>query len=312
MTVLAITLPIYLAIALGYGAVRAGWFTAAHMQMLGQYVMNIAMPAMLFNAMATRAVSEVFLADYALVIGLAGLATITLGYLWFSRAGVGASRRAVAILGMTCPNSAFIGYPVMLLIFPDLAGVVLALNFLVENIVLVPICLILLDMAGADHGAHVTRRLAQVFMNFIRRPMMIGLLLGLIVSALQIPVPGPVLRLTGMLAESAAAPALIIIGGSLVGLSTHGNRLVAAQIAFGKLLVQPALVALVLLAGGLFGLHLSADLFTAALLWGAMPMFGIYTVLAQQQGHEGMASIAMMVTTSLAFFTLSAFLIFLL
>ena len=41
------------------------------------------------------------------------------------------------------------------------------------------------------------------------------------------------------------------------------------------------------------------------ILSAAMPMFGIYTVLAQEQGLEGLASIAMLAATSAAFVTLS-------
>ena len=46
----------------------------------------------------------------------------------------------------------------------------------------------------------------------------------------------------------------------------------------------------------------------AVILSAAMPMFGIYTLLAQDYGHEGIASIALLGATAGAFFTLSAFL----
>jgi uncharacterized membrane protein YfbV (UPF0208 family) len=39
-----------------------------------------------------------------------------------------------------------------------------------------------------------------------------------------------------------------------------------------------------------------------------MPMLGIYAILSQRHGHEGISSAALLVTTVASFFTLSAFL----
>ena len=46
----------------------------------------------------------------------------------------------------------------------------------------------------------------------------------------------------------------------------------------------------------------------ALLLTGAMPMMGIYAILAQRHGHEGLASAALLVGTMASFFTLSGLL----
>jgi len=45
---------------------------------------------------------------------------------------------------------------------------------------------------------------------------------------------------------------------------------------------------------------------TAALLTGALPMLGIYTILSQRHGHGTVSAAALLVTTVLSFFTLSA------
>jgi len=145
--ILTITLPIYATILLGYLIVAKGWFSASDMRTLGRYVLNIALPALLFNAVASRDIAEVFHFGYMLVFLSGGLATIVLAGVWFHATDPDKARRAVAIMGSTCPNSGFVGYPVMLLAFPDIAGLVLALNMLVENLVLIPICLVWVEMA---------------------------------------------------------------------------------------------------------------------------------------------------------------------
>jgi len=308
--ILGITFPIYAAIALGYLVVRQNWFSAADMRTLGKYVMNIALPALLFNAVASRDVAEVFQPGYVIAFAAGGLSMITLAFVWFSFTATDKPRRAIAVLGSACPNSGFIGFPVMLLIFPDLAGVILALNMLVENIILIPICLVLMDMAREGAHKSVAHQIAGILMNVLRRPMVIGLLLGLAVSVLKIPMPDSATRLFQMLAASASALSLIVIGGALVGLPLRGNQILATQIAAAKLLVHPALVALAVFLLPMIGVaNLSPDMATAVVLSAAMPMFGIYTVLAQEHGLEGLASIAMLLTTSLAFFTLTALLL---
>ena len=55
-----------------------------------------------------------------------------------------------------------------------------------------------------------------------------------------------------------------------------------------------------------------ADLAMAAIITAAVPMFTIYALFAQELGHEGMASIAQVLATTLGFFTLSAVLFVLL
>jgi malonate transporter and related proteins len=47
---------------------------------------------------------------------------------------------------------------------------------------------------------------------------------------------------------------------------------------------------------------------TAAIALAAMPMLGIYPVLAQKHGHEGFCAAALLVTTVASFFTLSGLL----
>ncbi len=308
--IFAITFPIYGAIAIGYLIVARGWFSSTDMRTMGKYVLNIALPALLFNTVASRDIAQVFHPGYLLVFLSGGLAVIGFAFAWFSVTGTGQARRAVAVMGCACPNSGFIGYPVMLLTFPDLAGVILALNMLVENFVLIPICLILMQLAKKDRAGSVPRAIALAMLGVLKRPMVIGLLLGLAVSVAQIPVPQAVTGLFAMLAVSASALSLIVVGGSMVGLDLSGNQWRALQVAFGKLLLHPLFVALAAGALPLLGLAaLSPQMYVAVILSAAMPMFGIYTVLAQELDQEGAASVAMLAATSLAFVTLSVLLV---
>lgn len=307
--ILTITFPIFALIGVGYGAVRAGLFAPSDMKVLGKYVLNIALPALLFNGVATRDLGEVLNLGYVSVFALGSLLTVALTFVWFTLQGTGPARRAIAVMGSTCPNSGFVGYPVMLLVFPDVAGVVLALNMVVENFLLIPLSLMLLEASRDRQGKSLLRIAGRIILGVLRRPMVIGLMLGLVVMLSGLPVPLMVTRLMGVLAASASAIALFVIGGSLVGLPVVGQRVLAVQIVAGKLLLHPLMTALVLFSLPLIGLPvLTGEMAIAVVLSTAMPMFGIYTLLAQDYGHEGIASIALLGATAGAFFTLSALL----
>ncbi|MCK0170936.1 AEC family transporter [Aliiroseovarius sp. S1123] len=305
LAILAITFPIYAAIALGYATTRGGWFKPADMRVLGGYVMNIALPALLFHAVATRSVAEVFNLAYMSVFMAGGLATIALAWGWFRVTGVDASRRGVAVMGTTCPNTGFVGYPVMLLAFPDLAGSILAMNMLVENFVLIPIALAIMEMGREGPHESPAAKMRSVILSVLKRPMVVALAAGLVVSISGLTLPEPALRLFGMLAASASALALFVIGGSLVGLPLIGNRALAMQITLGKLFLHPAMVFVALLV---LGAGLSPELQSAVILSAAMPIFTIYTVFAMEHGREGVASLALLGTTVGAFITLTLFL----
>lgn len=308
LQILSITFPIYAAVAIGYFTVRGGLFARADMKVLGAYVLNIALPALLFSAIATRPITEVLDTGYLLAYLIGGLVMVVISWLWFSLTAKNEARRAVAIMGATCSNSAYIGYPLMLLAFPSLAGPVLAMNFLVETLVLIPISLMFLESSRAQSGIHPVIRFLSVLKSVLRQPMIFGLLAGLAVSFLGLPVPDSVHRLMSMLAASASALALVVIGGTLAGLPLRGHSGFAAQIVAAKLLVHPVVVALVTAGLIALGLGPTGDLARIVIISSAIPMFTIYAVFAQAHGEEAVASIAQLAATSAAFITLSVLL----
>jgi predicted permease len=179
---------------------------------------------------------------------------------------------------------------------------------LVENFVIIPVCLALMEASKAG-DAHILRRIANILFGVLKRPMVLGLIAGLIVSLAGVGIPEPISRIFTMLAASASALALFVIGGGLVGAPLRGNWANAVQIALGKLLLNPAMAALALLVLPALGLApLTPELAAAVVISAAIPMFSIYVIFAQEMGHEGMASIAQITATSAAFVTLSALL----
>lgn len=313
LEIIGITFPVFGLIALGYAVVWKGLFSQDDLKVFGKYVLNIALPALLFSALARNPISEVFQPEYIAIYGIASLGSMGLSYLWFTLRPTGPARRAIAVMGAGCPNSGYLGLPILMLAFPNVAASAISMNLIVENLVMVPLSLLLLDLSRPRDGQSMAKLLGGIFLGILKRPMIIGMILGMLTSIFGGHLPVPFERLTTLLAGSTAPIALMVIGGSLVGLPLQGNLSMALQIVVTKLILHPALAALTIMAWAALGLSGMDPTLAAALIVSAsMPMLGIYAILAQDYGHAGMASMAMLGSVVFGFFTSSALLFLLL
>ncbi|MBK9133528.1 MAG: AEC family transporter [Betaproteobacteria bacterium] len=298
--VLSITAPIYLLIGLGYVAGRARLFAAAELRVLGRFVLMFSMPALLFDAVSRRRLAEVLDPVYMTAYAVASVTLLLGGLAWARwRRGAPMSLAALQGLGMCSSNSGYVGYPVLQQLLGPAAGSVLALTVLVENLVVIPLGIALADAGG--HGS-VRRALVQAFANLWRNPLVVAIVAGLVFALFGLELPGPVQRTVSILAAAAAPVALFVIGGTLVGLQLEGVRGDLVRVVLGKLVLHPLAV-----LGMLWLLPpLPAHLHLGAVVLAAMPMMGIYPVLAQKHHHERFCAAALLAATVASFFTLSA------
>lgn len=309
LDILSITGPIYIAIALGFLMTRIGIFTKENMQIFGKFAIYLALPALLFKTLSQRPLNEIINIGY-LAAYLAGTMTIIgLGYLLCRRlAGLSPIKSTIYVMGMSCSNSGFVGYPILLLSMAPVAGVSLALNMTVENLVIIPLMLALAERDRITPGLwyHVV---GQSLARLSRNPMIIGLVTGFLVSATGVKLPEIITRTVNIFAMSSVPVALFVIGGALVGLPIKGMGLQVAPIVIGKLILHPLAVFLAILALPVLGFPaLDASLSMAAVVMAATPMMSIYTILAQIYGEEALSAAAMLIGNAVSFFTLSGLL----
>ena len=306
LDILGITGPIYIAIFLGFVTVRRGWFSAADIRAFGKFVLHLALPSMLFNALVRRPIADILVPGYVLAYLAASLVVVAGGLFWRRRlCGEAPSTAVVQVMGMVCSNSGYVGFPILLLTLAPVAGVALALNMVVENLIVIPLLLALAERGRGEGGAwwQVVR---QSLARLARNPLILGLAAGLLVALTGWQLPQPLQRTVDLFAAASAALSLFVIGGSLVGLPLRGMVRAVAPVVVVKLLVFPAFVFLAVQALPLLGFApLSLPLQQAAVLMAAMPMMGIYPVLALQYGLQGLAATAMLVATVVSFATIN-------
>ena len=302
--ILAITAPIYIAIVLGYGLTRWGVFQKSDMRGFGTFVIKVSLPAMLFNALSNTHVKDIFQPAYLAAYALASLATVALALAWSMKVKKESfSQSSCYAMGMSCPNSGFVGYPVVLLSLGSIAGVVLALNMIVELFLIIPI---LMAWADAQEGQNsAVQVLLQTLRGMLKNTLLWGIVLGFLFSWFEIQLPQSLNRTVTLFSQASGALSLFVIGGSLVGLSVKGMGPRVSQIAVGKLILHPFMMVGVLM----WVLPITEPpLRAAAVLSCAMPMFGIYPILTQKHGHDGLSAAALLVTTMASFFSLNGLL----
>jgi malonate transporter len=300
--ILNITLPIFILIGLGYGLVRSGMFAPEHMRALGRIVISVALPAVIIRALSNSSVAEVFNVKYIVAYGGASLLILCIGL----AIGLLLRRRSLTVaairsLGMTNSNSAFIGFPVAYQLLGAPAVVGLALNAIIENVLIIPTALALAEIGRGDRDG-LRRVLARTAVSLAKTPILIAVAFGMLLTVTGLGLPVPIARAVDMVANVAAAGSLLVIGGNLVGLQTKGLLTTISIIGTGKLLLHPLAV-----LGGITLVGMSdPDMRAAALIFAACPMLSIFPLLGARYGEEGPCAAALLATTIASFFTLSA------
>ncbi|EPB4932320.1 AEC family transporter [Vibrio fluvialis] len=115
MNVLSVVFPIFLVIFLGYLCVRRRLISATSVAEMGRYVMYLALPAVIVKTLIDLPLDDLFNLRYLLAYLLTSVSVMVLGYWLLNKAGAQSKLdSAVMMTGMVVPNSAFVGYPIML------------------------------------------------------------------------------------------------------------------------------------------------------------------------------------------------------
>lgn len=299
MTLIDTLLPLFLLIALGFGAIRAGVVAAGAVPALGALVIRLALPALVFLALSRRPPAEVFEPTLFTAYAVGSLATMGLCVM-VARAllGLGRAETAVVAIGVSMANSGFMGFPIgQAVLGAETAATVLAHTMLVENLVILPLGLMLLARAQSAQGAG--QGLAGAL---LRNPLIIAIVAGVALATTGLHLPGVIRGVLDLLAQLAAPLALLVIGGMLASTPGGGARVPVVLILAGKLALHPLAVwaALLAMPGA------PSPLAGAGVLFASMPMVTIFPLLCAPAGAAAgrLAALALMVATLGSFATL--------
>jgi predicted permease len=264
------------------------------------------MPGLIIHTLSSMKIEQVIDLNFILAYGLGSL--LMLGLVLFLSLKVFKDEPVLASLkamGVSMSNTPYFGFPVLLQVVESSAGQAFSMALLVETIVIIPLCMALLEFNNSrSSGMSLGPILIRLHKRMLRNPLLIAIITGMLISALNIPLPDPINITLKMLGGSSATIALFVIGASLVGSPLKGELGSITPVLIGKLVLHPLMVALLIWLLPPFDPQLQL----AAILLAAMPMMSIYPIFGSQYGYRNFTASTLMLTTICAFFSISAIL----
>ena len=235
-------LPVFALILAGYLAARFAILGHAATDSINRFVVYLALPALLFQAMATIAGRQLANLHFLLAFGGGMLITFGLCFALQRRGGQSLTDAGIEGLAAGYANTGFLGIPLCLVLFgrESLPPVIIATLLTACFLFAIVIVMIEVDRHGrSDFGP----ALGNVSLTLLRNPLLVAPVLGMIFAATGLPLPSPVDRFATLLGNAASPCALVAIGLFLAQQSGgHDNRAVL-RLVLMKLLLHPAITA---------------------------------------------------------------------
>ncbi len=297
MSPLAIVLPVFGLIAIGFAAARTGLINDKVGDGLSDFVFTVAVPCLLFKTLATADVPEASPWIYWVVYFSAVIVVWTTAHLAVTRL-FGRDRPTGTVGGFSAAqaNTVLIGIPLILTTFGDAGRVPVFLLIAIHLPLMMTAATISIEIGGSssDSAAQMLRKLA---VSIFTHPIIVGILLGVAYRMTGWDIPAIPFQILDLLGSTAVPCALFSAGMALKRYGLVGDLRITATISFLKLIVQPALVFVL----GTFVFSLPPVWLGAAVLFAACPS-GINAYLLANRYGTGVriASSSIALSTALA------------
>ena len=308
MAIFEIVFPIFAIALVGFIVTYAGLFSARDIRGISRFVFDIAIPVMLFNSMARIDLPDTLNWGFLLSYYLVAVSMFFLGMVISNRFFQHSiQEQSVFGLGSAYSNTVLVGLPIITTGLGERALLPMFMLISIHSAVLFFLVSLMAERNGGEGHARTVPVIAgQAIKKMFTNPIIIGLALGLLFNLLAIPIPTPIAKTIELISGAALPSALFVLGASLSAYKLAGHFREAWTLSALKLLLMPALVAV--LAFVVFDLD---PLWAAvAVMTAGMPV-GINVYMFSQKYEAGIETIstAILLSTSISVVTISLLLI---
>lgn len=299
---LSASLVLLMLMSVGYFMGWRGWMTGREKGFVSKYIVNIAVPCNcisgLLNNLDHSGLAQAALMVVSGILGVAAtllisVALATLLRLPRERWGV-----FVAMAGLS--NALFIGIPVSTQLFGEACMPYIMLYYLANTTFTQSVGLLLVERSGTKAGEKTT--VTGFLKNLFSKPPILALMFSVLLLAVDVRLPGPVMRFAGYIADSVSPLALIYCGFIIYEVGLKNLRMMRG---LPTMLVMRLGVAPVICLAfcHLFGITgLPRDVF---LVESALPVPSQVTVMAGAYGaDERYAAVGSTLSTLASFLTI--------
>jgi predicted permease len=294
--------PIFLVLLLGYMSFALRWVDTSFIGSANRLVFYVAMPALVFLNIAGADFSGGLPCREILAFTAAMILTTAAGYAAGGVLRLANPQKAAFVQGALRGNFAIIGLAVVdQVLGPEWvpSGALLIAFFLpLHNFASV----VVLSLLGSDVEVHVhpLKKTIAVLVKSLRNPLISAIILGVIVSIADIPLPGVLTDTLTYLQRLALPLALVGIGGSVGEYRSGGHYPVAAASSFLKLFLLPLFAVIIGIVLGLSG----ESLVILAVFSGAPTAVASYAMADAMGADRDTAGSVILVTTASCFLSL--------
>ncbi len=308
LDIITIVLPVFLVIGTGYLTAYFKYFTAEQASALMRFATQLAIPCLLFLAVANLDLAKEFNPSVLLPFYIGALSSFVIvwlgaGLVFKHNPGV---RVAIGFAGLFS-NLVLIGLAIVELAYgADALKVAFAIVAIHA-----PFCYVLgitaMEFSRAD-GLGFAATMRVVFKQVFSNTLMLGILLGFIVNLAHITIPAPMLSALELFARSALPVALFGLGAMLVSYRLRSGLGEVGLISISMLIIHPLIAYLL----GRYAFDLAPEVLKPVVLMAAMPPgMNVYIFATMYDRATGIAASSVLLSTVLSVVTISVWLIIL-
>ncbi|WP_120501421.1 AEC family transporter [Roseovarius sp. EL26] len=296
---LNVILPVFIVIGFGYVAVWRTWFSQSGVDGVMVFAQKFAIPCLLFYAMVNLDLEQGF--DWRLLTSFytGALSGFALG-IWGARYLFKRDWQDAVAIGFCClfSNSLLLGLPITERAYG--AGALTA-NFAIIALHS-PLCygvgITVMEVVRACENG-VRASLFNVLKAMFSNALIVGIVLGLAVNLIGLPLPAPLSEAIALLGRSALPAALFGLGGVLAQYRPQGDLRIALYVCVVSLAIHPVITLILTSTTGV-----SVDATRSAVITAAMaPGVNAY-IFANMYGRaQRVAASAVLIATGLSVVT---------
>lgn len=298
-SILAIILPVFGLIAVGFIAARTRILSVTAGDGLSDYVFALAVPALIFRTLSSSTLPDTSPWGYWIAY-FAGVTIVWIMATLLATRAFGRSREEAVVHGFAAgqSNTVLVGIPLILAAYGDEGAIPLFLLIAIHLPIMMTLATLNMEATrGISRAGFI--RLARILTT---HPILLALIIGLIASSLKITLPAPAQSIVDAIAQSASPVALVAMGVALARYGLGAEATASLTVSFLKLMVHP--LAVWIIADKIFGLE---PVFTGvAVLFAAMPSgINAYLLASRYKTGEAVASGAITISTALSVVTVA-------
>lgn len=238
--VLNAVIPIFSLILIGYLAAKKKILSHEATHHLNLYVVWLALPALLFQAMATTPWEELYQPGL-IAASMGSMLIVFLAYMvWQKKTSL--ADRSINSLSASYSNTGYMGLPLCSLVFGPEGLTAAIISMILTACVLFALSIVFIEF-GVQSSPKLSETLRKTALSLVKNPLIAAPILGGLVAATPLSIPAPLLEFTRLLGASASPCALVTIGLFLAQTDNKGMQSGTTTVLALKLLLLPALTA---------------------------------------------------------------------